>query len=866
MLKKLVFFTSLFFSISALAISTPSYVSVSMNGTTVTLDWGTVSGASYYQLQYRDGYGSWGTSGGSYYGGTHNWTGFTGTLQNRNYRMRACDSNNVCSSWSSASNWISTPLPIPDTPSYVSVSMNNDGSSAYLSWGTVSGASYYELQYRDGYGSWGTSGGSYYNGSHTWNNVTETLSNRNYRMRACNSEHGCSSWSSASNWISTPLPVPASPSYVSVSINPTKVSLSWQEVSGASYYQLQYRDGSGSWGTSNLSYYDGLHVWHNPTEILNERNYRMRSCNSENSCSSWSSASNRISTPKPNTPNKPVAVVNGKDIAVEWNEVEWATEYKIQVQWSHAEFAGIEDYESITNSISWQDTYPGSRIYKIQACNAVGCSSLSAPSEQVHLASVPARPAKPQASATGNKIQVSWNAVYGATYYDLSIKYGLNDWTVPGRYEYQGTSISWPDLEVGTRLYRVKACNSAGCSDYSDTSLPLKNFVDTPRANRVGEHGIELLWDTSLKGKFDIQIKFNHNEWTEPGRFTSNEKGINWDNVPSGERSYRIRSCDDSLTNCSEWSAESNKVSIPLWIHDVQVDGSSTRLEWGPIIGANYYDISIKYNNNDWTVPGRFTSSAHYIAWDNVEAGVRSYKIRSCTGVIGNAVCSGWSEPTKDYTTVGLPSSTPALKVTAIERTFINESERITWQFASPPSTSLTTTLFVIKPGSSDMIELASVSNSGVGVHDFVFDQSGRYRFFAQACGTFNSTQVMCSERWSTEKQVEVLSSEFTPEQTKTELTWQQIAGAKNYIIETASCANHCDMSALDWSTLKTLNSSQLQFAIPGEDGRYYRIKVCFSDGVCTSGSYVAKGKPKKQIIYIHTDLLGSPVAESQNQ
>lgn len=130
MLKKLVFFTSLFFSISALAISTPSYVSVSMNGTTVTLDWGTVSGASYYQLQYRDGYGSWGTSGGSYYGGTHNWTGFTGTLQNRNYRMRACDSNNVCSSWSSASNWISTPLPIPGTPSYVSVSMNNDGTES----------------------------------------------------------------------------------------------------------------------------------------------------------------------------------------------------------------------------------------------------------------------------------------------------------------------------------------------------------------------------------------------------------------------------------------------------------------------------------------------------------------------------------------------------------------------------------------------------------------------------------------------------------------------------------------------------------------------------------------------------------------
>ncbi|WMN60799.1 hypothetical protein NI389_05160 [Pseudoalteromonas xiamenensis] len=855
-------------SVAVHAIGTPSYVSAWINGTgtEVSISWGTVSGAGYYQLQYRNGNGGWGTSGGMYYGGSHSWSNITETLIDRNYRMRACDINNNCSTWSSSSNWISTPLPTPSTPSYVLASINSTGTSASISWGTVSGADYYQLQYRDGNGGWGTSSGTYYGGSHTWNNLTETFRDRNYRMRACNSQNSCSPWSSSSNWVSSPLPIPAAPSSVSVSIVDKTVTLRWAIMSDASYYQLQYRDGSGSWQSSNYQYTDGIHTWPNITDVFVDRSYRMRSCNSENNCTtSWSASSSTITSPKPDIPNKPTVKVDKKDILVQWNNVLGASKYRIQVQWEHAGFTDIKNYESTTNEISWGDVYQGRRIYRIQACNLVGCSEPSEPSDQIEIFITPERPSKPQASVIGNKINVTWGASNGATYYDLSIKFDANDWTEPGRFVYQSTSASWADLDVGTRQYKISACNASGCSGYSDVSSPIKNFVDKPQAKLEPNNGISVNWDTSVQGQFDIQIKYNTNDWTVPGRYISDGKSISWPDLPSGQRSYRVRGCNSDLSQCTQWSEESNKVEIPVWIHNVIVNGSSTTLEWGPIQGTEYYDISIKYNDNDWTVPGRFNvshshdSATQRVTHENLDGGVRSYKIRACS----SSSCSIWSAPTNEYKTVGLPADTPKLKVSAPARTFINATEQITWEFESPASLPLSATLYVMLPNSTEKIRLSSSSNGtsmpftkALGKHDYTFTKSGTYRFFAQACSLTDAQQIIpvsmrgllvpvvtqsaddveaCSELWETELRVEVINQEFAPENKGDELTWSSLPSGSTVTIESATCSDNCDMASLNWSLLATLKNGETSLALSNSEGKVYRIKVCFADGSCTS-------------------------------
>ncbi|NOU53173.1 hypothetical protein HG263_21980, partial [Pseudoalteromonas sp. JBTF-M23] len=1034
------------------AIGTPSYVSawISNTGTEASISWSTVSGADYYQLQYRNGTGSWGTSGGMYYGGSHSWSNVTETLLNRNYRMRACDSSNNCSSWSSSSNWISTPPPpppIPSTPPYVSASINSDGTSAWISWGTVSHADYYQLQYRDGNGSWNTSGMTYTGGSYTWSNVTEKLIDRNYRMNACNSS-GCSSWSSSSNWISTPVSVPA---FVSASVNSTSASITWGTVPEANYYELQYRDGTGSWGTSQGSYHGGSHVWNNPKEMLKNRNYRMRACVDATYCSSWSSASNSINTPKPITPSAPEANIVGEGIALTWSDVAWATRYEITQKWRSGMFEDIKKHETTANYKSWEKLYDGTYNHSLVACNDMGCSeplvfhevalrteifpptsvnvaisgkdatitwtemsgasyyqlqyrdgegawqtsnlkytghahtwenfqsifkdrryrmrscddkdvcsegwttsaeTISTPkplapnkpeatvskkdihikwdkvdyatyylineyysngmlsssnreyksdkpeyekldqssgtykfrvkacniiecsddysvySAEVEVLSDAHTPSAPVAKVTGTKVGVEWNKSYNAQYYDLSIKFDSNDWTKEGRFVYQDKDysgdkvvISWDDVDPGARSYKVKACIEPGwCSEYSPASNVIKNFVAAPKASLVENHGVAVNWDTSIQGKFDIQIKYNGNDWTVPGRYTSNDKHISWPDLPSGHRSYKVRSCNSDLSKCTEWSAESNKVEIPVWIHNVIVNGSTTTLEWGPVPGTEYYDISIKYNENDWTLPGRYTSpggnesGTNRITWENLDGGVRSYKIRSC---ISSTECSAWSSATEEYKTAGLPADTPKLKVSAPALAFINTTEQITWEFESPATLPLNATLYVMLPNTTEKIKLASSSNGSAkpftkapGKHQYLFEEAGVYRFFAQACGLTDAQQIIpvimgdlfipiatqsaedveaCSELWETEQRVEVIDQEFTAKNKGTELTWPSVPGVTRVVIESASCADasDCDFASLDWDELATLTNGETSFGLSNSAGKVYRIKVC---------------------------------------
>ncbi|MBE0368095.1 fibronectin type III domain-containing protein [Pseudoalteromonas aurantia] len=94
-------------------------------------------------------------------------------------------------------------------------------------------------------------------------------------------------------------------------------------------------------------------------------------------------------------------------------------------------------------------------------------------------------------------------------------------------------------------------------------------------------------------------------------------------------------------------------------------------------------------------------------------------------------------------------------------------------------------------------------------------------------------------------------------------LSWPVFAGATSYMIEDAACTTNCaDYANLSWQLLTTLSGNQHSYTLPSGSAGAYRIKVCFSDGSCSSWIYSIE--QKKATIFIHTDLLGSPVAETQ--
>ncbi|MBD1582581.1 tandem-95 repeat protein [Pseudoalteromonas sp. S16_S37] len=454
-------------------------------------------------------------------------------------------------------------------------------------------------------------------------------------------------------------------------------------------------------------------------------------------------------------------------------------------------------------------------------------------------------PNRPDLIVDGSSIQVTWNEVDFATYYVVEEFKQKIDFSSSST-EHRVTEHTFNSQEVENEYskYRVKACNEVDCSEFSEFSLPSKSLVTTPKATLVGTNSIELSLGGAVESVFDLQIKYNDNDWTVPSRFTYNKdkKLVTHPNLPSGELTYRVRGCNSDLSRCTQWSAQSNTVLIPTWIHEVKVEGSNTTLTWGPVKGADYYDISIKFNNNDWTVPDRFTVAAgdisdnNSVTWNNMDGGIRSYKIRSCTGEVGLSTCSAWSVETAKYETISIPSDTPALAVSLPTLTFINKSEKITWSFVSTPKQDLTSTLFVLPPNQLNMIQLGSRANNQPGSYEYKFEQAGTYRFFAQACGAVDASNVACSERWQTEQRVEVVNQEFVPENKGNELTWPSLPSGSKVTIESASCADasRCDMASLDWDPLKTLTNGETSYGLSNSEGKVYRIKVCIADDTCT--------------------------------
>ncbi|MBE0370359.1 Ig-like domain-containing protein [Pseudoalteromonas aurantia] len=494
-------------------------------------------------------------------------------------------------------------------------------------------------------------------------------------------------------------------------------------------------------------------------------------------------------------------------------------------------------------------------------------------------APVPAIPHRPSASLNMGENHVTWTKVDFATHYIVQEHWQWSDFSSSVKeYRSDTNQISLIDKVNGYSKYSIKACHLAACSQWSELSLPTKSFVTTPKATLTESNGVMVNWGSAQEGVFDILVKYNSNEWTEPGRYTSTKSSIAWSSLPSGKRSYKVRRCDDGLINCSDWTTESNALLTPVWIHDVTVNGSSTTLKWGAIPNASYYDISIKFNENEWTLPGRFISpggneaGTNQLTFNDADGGIRAYKIRSCIGSIDNAICSAWSAPTDKYTTIGLPEDTPAIKLSVPTYTFINRTETITWAFIATPKTILTSTLYVVPPGSNEVIALHQVDNNQAGFFDYQFVQSGTYRFFTQACGmvldtsstssTSRRTVKACSSRWENEVHVEVINTEFVFEHSGELLTWSSESGAKSFVIESATCTTNCaDIANLSWQVLTTLDGDQQSYTLPQDSGATYRIKVCFSDGSCSSWIYPVD--KRKRTLFIHTDLLGSPVAET---
>ncbi|WP_196141160.1 RHS repeat domain-containing protein [Aliikangiella sp. G2MR2-5] len=181
---------------------------------------------------------------------------------------------------------------------------------------------------------------------------------------------------------------------------------------------------------------------------------------------------------------------NDGSYSVYWRSEEGVSSYILQEKKNSGNWTTVYSGSATSKTLTNRST--GTYQYRVRSCSGGYCSlyressvvDVNAPVEP----SVPATPTGLSAPSSDSDgfYEVTWNAVSGATRYELDRKVGAGSWLTVSN---NSNTSYWNDLSLTSlQTFRVRACNSAGCSSYSGN---VQTNVDT--GGKPGGGG----WDPS---------------------------------------------------------------------------------------------------------------------------------------------------------------------------------------------------------------------------------------------------------------------------------------------------------------------------------------------------------------------------------
>ncbi|GLX78741.1 hypothetical protein tinsulaeT_20810 [Thalassotalea insulae] len=311
--------------------------------------------------------------------------------------------------------------------------------------------------------------------------------------------------------------------------------------------------------------------------------------------------------------------------SVSWGAVSGATSYELIGELSGTLYKG--------SGRSVVRTKPnGIYYYRIRACNSSGCSAYSAKKGiTVNIPPIPSVPSLnvPSSDSDGT-YSVSWGAVSGATSYELI---GELSGTL---YKGSGRSVVRTKPN-GIYYYRIRACNSSGCSAYSAKKgitvnippIPSVPSLNVPSSDSDGTYSVS--WGAvSGATSYELVGELSGTLYKGSGRTVVRTK-------PNGTYYYKVRACNSS--GCSAYSAKKGiTVNIPkpelsvYWTPNEISEGASATFYWSATNATKCYN---SYGEE------RATSGSSSILFTSAQTKVASW---TCDGPGGSGSASATLE------------------------------------------------------------------------------------------------------------------------------------------------------------------------------------------------------------------------------
>lgn len=352
---------------------------------------------------------------------------------------------------------------------------------------------------------------------------------------------------------STLAPVAPASVGASAASDLSNISVNWSATGNTTSYTVEQSFNVGAWSTI----YTGAATSASVTAPADgSYQFRVSSCNANGCSAPTTSASVSVAhiPPIPSSISAPASSTGA--VGLSWAGSIYATAYGLEhsadgVNWVQV-YAGAGTSATISEGT-------GSWTYRVQACNANGCSGY-ATSAAVAVTVPPA--AAPSiagggASSTG-AYTISWSGVAGATSYNLMES--ANGGALTTVQNDGNGSWSTSGKGNGGYIYQVQACNAGGCGPFSGQvgvtvalvpSIPSDYRMDDTVTGR--REMITISWSASAGATRYELLRVQTNNIINAGAALSNvvESGASPYEM---KYTYRLRACNDQ--GCSEWSRE----------------------------------------------------------------------------------------------------------------------------------------------------------------------------------------------------------------------------------------------------------------------------------------------------------------------
>ncbi|MCY3631211.1 MAG: fibronectin type III domain-containing protein [bacterium] len=516
----------------------------------VTLGWDAVDGATRYQVS-SDGGTTWVAASGT----SHEFSGLT-VSKSYELQVQAGDAD----SWDGTSSKSCSTLPLP-APAKL-VCSNETTTSITLGWDAVDGATRYQVS-SDGGTTWVAASGT----SHVFNGLS---SNMSFELRVQAGDADSWDGTSSESCMTSPLPPPAK--LVCSNETPTSITLGWDAVDGATRYQVS-SDGGTTWvaATGASHVFNGLIP--NVDHVLVVQ---------AGDADSWDG---KASTTCSTEAGQCMAVSSGS-ITISWETKDGVFQWfaaratgggqftdtqTLDGSVLTATFTGLQAETTYTFYLWWKASSDDdwTRISPDITCRT---RALSGPSNLM-------------CTAMTTSITLTWNAVTGATRYQVSKDDGKS-WT-----DAAGTSHEFTDLTSNMAIDVVVQAGDADSWDgkssaqCSTTGLPGPSKLVCSNQTATS---ITLSWD-AVTGATRYQISRDGAPWS-PASGTSHEfTGL----TVSTSYELAVQTGDaDSWDGKSSVTCSTSPLPATSKLVCSNMTVSSIELGWELVDGATRYQVS----------------------------------------------------------------------------------------------------------------------------------------------------------------------------------------------------------------------------------------------------------------------------------